>query len=1049
MEGNRTMDKFQNGIWENFGVKPQKQNPRALAVNTVLAGKYLVGPVLGEGGFGITYAGYDLNMETRIAIKEYFPVELVTRDTTRRSAGDSGSVSGGSIPSAKGAFVSGNLASASEPSAGGVSSSGGGSDRVISLSGEKSKTYQQGLKKYVDEARNVSQFADIPGIVSVKDFFYENNTAYIVMEYIEGISLKEYLKQKGGKLSEEESLAILRPVLEALEKVHAAGIVHRDISPDNIMLTFAEEGEAETGQSGVVAVYGNISAVKLIDFGAARMTSKNDQKSLTVILKHGYAPEEQYRSHGEQGPWTDVYAICAVLYRMLTGKVPEPAMDRLFSDGLKRPEELGVKITPAVSEAILRGLAVKKEDRIQSVRELVDALDGKRSKEAKTKRKIWGIMAAIAGAIGILAVSGLGLGNLGRGEMGKNIDIPEKDMTVLDTEGQDTGSMAAEENQVEEGKSAEENLILLEEEEEEAIAFRDPQTVIAEDGSVILLCLPDGSVKAYGDNEEGQCEVENWGDVVAVSANVTQSLGLDANGTVYAAGKNTRGECNVGTWKDIVAVEAGFYASFGLCADGTVVACGDTERYDSEIGSWSNIKAISATPGNEYGLAALDTEGKVFCAGFDQELSEVTGWEDVEHIQLDMIGSMLMLVGLREDGTIVCHNLTEGAELQEYDEEYLQWYEQLETWSDMEQISPKAPACGVKKDGTIVFSEDGLIFGYHMQEESRLKLAGWDNMEAVTATYGSGGVLVTGITRDGQIREFRENSGNTELEDMKNLKWVKVLNGGDGSIIAGTQEGQILTYGSDNFMDYMMTMLPQDGAEKWIGMEGRAVLLAEDGSAYGAGYLGQWKEENVKQAVELWNYAVYDTAAYALLLEDGSVKILSVGPGDPALEGTAFTYEGQFEEIKRKAESWTQVKQLAWNEDFLYGLREDGTVVSTSDKELSFTEARQEIRTFIGKERALIALTEEGVIRFLISNADMETSGMEAAERWENVTDFALGGNHVVGLLADGTVTAAGRNYAGQCDVEDWEDIVYVTAGTCCTIGITTDGELKIAGFLY
>ena len=1049
MEGNRTMDKFQNGIWENFGVKPQKQNPRALAVNTVLAGKYLVGPVLGEGGFGITYAGYDLNMETRIAIKEYFPVELVTRDTTRRSAGDSGSVSGGSIPSAKGAFVSGNLASASEPSAGGVSSSGGGSDRVISLSGEKSKTYQQGLKKYVDEARNVSQFADIPGIVSVKDFFYENNTAYIVMEYIEGISLKEYLKQKGGKLSEEESLAILRPVLEALEKVHAAGIVHRDISPDNIMLTFAEEGEAETGQSGVVAVYGNISAVKLIDFGAARMTSKNDQKSLTVILKHGYAPEEQYRSHGEQGPWTDVYAICAVLYRMLTGKVPEPAMDRLFSDGLKRPEELGVKITPAVSEAILRGLAVKKEDRIQSVRELVDALDGKRSKEAKTKRKIWGIMAAIAGAIGILAVSGLGLGNLGRGEMGKNIDIPEKDMTVLDTEGQDTGSMAAEENQVEEGKSAEENLILLEEEEEEAIAFRDPQTVIAEDGSVILLCLPDGSVKAYGDNEEGQCEVENWGDVVAVSANVTQSLGLDANGTVYAAGKNTRGECNVGTWKDIVAVEAGFYASFGLCADGTVVACGDTERYDSEIGSWSNIKAISATPGNEYGLAALDTEGKVFCAGFDQELSEVTGWEDVEHIQLDMIGSMLMLVGLREDGTIVCHNLTEGAELQEYDEEYLQWYEQLETWSDMEQISPKAPACGVKKDGTIVFSEDGLIFGYHMQEESRLKLAGWDNMEAVTATYGSGGVLVTGITRDGQIREFRENSGNTELEDMKNLKWVKVLNGGDGSIIAGTQEGQILTYGSDNFMDYMMTMLPQDGAEKWIGMEGRAVLLAEDGSAYGAGYLGQWKEENVKQAVELWNYAVYDTAAYALLLEDGSVKILSVGPGDPALEGTAFTYEGQFEEIKRKAESWTQVKQLAWNEDFLYGLREDGTVVSTSDKELSFTEARQEIRTFIGKERALIALTEVGVIRFLISNADMETSGMEAAERWENVTDFALGGNHVVGLLADGTVTAAGRNYAGQCDVEDWEDIVYVTAGTCCTIGITTDGELKIAGFLY
>ena len=160
-------------------------------------------------------------------------------------------------------------------------------------------------------------------------------------------------------------------MLEALEKVHEAGIVHRDISPDNIMLTFAGEE-------------GAISVVRLIDFGAARMTAKNDQKSLTIILKHGYAPEEQYRSHGEQGPWTDVYALCAVLYRMLTGTVPEPAMDRLFSDSLKRPEELGADVSPAVSEAIMRGLAVKKENRIQTMRELSDSLyAGKKLKKAE------------------------------------------------------------------------------------------------------------------------------------------------------------------------------------------------------------------------------------------------------------------------------------------------------------------------------------------------------------------------------------------------------------------------------------------------------------------------------------------------------------------------------------------------------------------------------------------------------------------------------------------------------------------------------------------
>ena len=150
----------QKKICKSFNLKTDKQNPRCLAVNTVLAGKYLVGPVLGEGGFGITYAGYDLNMETRIAIKEYFPVELVTRDTTRRSTDGGGEAFGRAA------------SDGSEPSAGRISASGGGSDRVISLSGEKSKTYQQGLKKYVDEARNVSRFSGIPGIVSVKDFFY-------------------------------------------------------------------------------------------------------------------------------------------------------------------------------------------------------------------------------------------------------------------------------------------------------------------------------------------------------------------------------------------------------------------------------------------------------------------------------------------------------------------------------------------------------------------------------------------------------------------------------------------------------------------------------------------------------------------------------------------------------------------------------------------------------------------------------------------------------------------------------------------------------------
>ena len=1036
-----------------------QQNPRCLPSDTILAGKYLVGKVLGEGGFGITYMGYDLNMKTRVAIKEYFPVELVTRDTTRRSAGDGGAVSGGSVSgsSAPGAFVSGGSdASAGDASSSGVSSSGGGSDRVISLNGEKSKTYQQGLKKYVDEARNVSQFAGIPGIVSVKDFFYENNTAYIVMEYIEGISLKEYLKQKGGKLSEEESFAILRPVLEALEKVHAAGIVHRDISPDNIMLTFAEEGKAGTGQSGVAAVYGNISAVKLIDFGAARMTSKNDQKSLTIILKHGYAPEEQYRSHGEQGPWTDVYALCAVLYRMLTGKVPESAMDRLFSDGLKRPEELGAKVSPAVSEAIMRGLAVKKEKRIQSVRELMDALyTGKKlKKRGSGKLSRPALIAAAAAGTLILAVAAVGIGTAIRSGNGMRTEEAGTDQggvsgAVQDGQLQNAGQGGADgqtqnpdggnaspDNASGTDRTGEENTVLLEEEEEAEIAFYSPQNAIAGNiQSPILMCLPDGSVKAFGDNVTGQCRVDGWGDVVAVSGNVTQSLGLDANGTVYAAGDNSMGECDVETWSDIVAVAAGFYASFGLKADGTVVGCGDVERYSEALESWKDIRAIAAYPGNNYGLVGLDWNGNTFYAGFEQELPQVTGWEDVEQISMNQRGEQLMLAGIRKDGSVVSYRLTVDEESHEYDE--------LETWTEMKQFSMNTPALGVRSDGTVVCSSDA---GEAVQAE----LASWSGMEAVTAIDQSGGVYVVGITQDGEIREYRENMGNTPLEEMKDLKWVHVLPDEAGSIAAETADGRILTYGQDWILPMLETGLREMGAEPGLlsGMEGRRTFYSEDGNVYGIGYgdRSSWKETGVKQVEELWDYAVYQGRAigvYALLSEDGKVRIHVV---DDGTAGSGLDQEERLEKIK-EAESWTDIIQLGWDGYNLYGLHGDGSVSCTSDAAVS--ENGQPVKKLEGKQDVLAGLTEDARIIFLHSNEEAEEMGLEAAGLWENVADFVLGDSHIVGLLSDGTVTAAGSNHAGQCDVEDWENIVFLTAGRNCTLGITADGDLKIAGSLY
>ena len=200
-------------------------------------------------------------------------------------------------------------------------------------------------------------------MVSVNDFFYENGTAYLVMEYIQGKSLKKYMKECNGTLPEAKVLEIMRPILDALAQIHKQGIIHRDISPENIMLS--DSGE-----------------VLLIDFGAARTATGAETKSLTVLLKHGYAPVEQYQTKGKQGPWTDIYAVCATMYRMLSGILPDEAVERMVQDNLVPLEKLnrngdGILVSHHVSAAIQKGLAVRPENRYQNVEKLITDLYGK------------------------------------------------------------------------------------------------------------------------------------------------------------------------------------------------------------------------------------------------------------------------------------------------------------------------------------------------------------------------------------------------------------------------------------------------------------------------------------------------------------------------------------------------------------------------------------------------------------------------------------------------------------------------------------------------
>lgn len=284
-----------------------------LPQNTMLQKRYRINSVLGEGGFGITYSGWDVTLNIPIAIKEYYPSGLVTRSVTL-----------------------------------------GKTTQVIPVSTAKYGTqFRDGIDRVLDEARRMAKFRNMPGIVGIYDFFKANNTAYIVMEYIEGVTLDVYCKK--NNMDNTTLFNMLVPIMDALQSLHNEGIIHRDISPDNIMVD--KEGN-----------------FKLLDFGAARGYSEENATTMSVILKKSYAPEEQFRTKGKQGPWTDVYALGATIYELITGKTPPTSIDRLVEDEIVDIRDLAPSLTKGQAEAIMTALAVRQKDRWQSIGEFKLAL---------------------------------------------------------------------------------------------------------------------------------------------------------------------------------------------------------------------------------------------------------------------------------------------------------------------------------------------------------------------------------------------------------------------------------------------------------------------------------------------------------------------------------------------------------------------------------------------------------------------------------------------------------------------------------------------------
>ena len=321
-------------------------NTRCLKPGVILKERYKIEEVIGAGGFGITYRAWDPLLQAYIAIKEYYPSGIATRSVD--------------------------------------------SSKVCVPVGNEQKEYHRGLVRFLKEAQDVARFQAEPNIVSIYDYLEENDTAYMVMEYLHGCTLKRYVLDHRGRLDTDHIIHICLSVLDALAVVHASDMIHRDISPENIFI--CED-----------------LTVKLIDFGAAKQVYLDGEQTMSVVLKPGYAPPEQYVKKDKQGPWTDIYALGATLYFAATGEKPEESFGRALEDTIKPVCAVNPEIPMYLSKVIMQAMSVKIEDRYTTVEAMREALlDGANQGEVRsiytipkssipkrylqTGKKLWGIV---------------------------------------------------------------------------------------------------------------------------------------------------------------------------------------------------------------------------------------------------------------------------------------------------------------------------------------------------------------------------------------------------------------------------------------------------------------------------------------------------------------------------------------------------------------------------------------------------------------------------------------------------------------------------------
>ena len=911
-----------------------------LPVNTILNGRYVIGKVLGAGGFGITYIGYDLKLDSKVAIKEYYPSGAANRSISLT---------------------------------------------VIPTVAANGNPFEIGKSRFLKEAKTLSEFVGDGNIVTLRDYFEEYGTAYIVMEYLEGEDLSHYAK-KHGRFEFSEALDLLEPVMLVLDEVHKKGLIHRDISPSNIMVL-------------------NNGKVKVLDFGSARLQNTSGELSLSVMLKPGYAPMEQYSTHGEQGSWTDVYAMSATIYKLITGKTPPSSTDRLMEDKLEPPSKLGIIITPAQENALMHGLALKPADRTQTMAELAKELrdglavsdkkpedKGEPKKPAKSKKKSLLIIAAAVLAVLALCV------------------VVPKAMTTAAVPAEQSGTdITAAPADSSSESTPDEKLNLT---AETAALHRD--TTVNGGIQLIVGLQPDGTVVAGGNNGYGQgygqCDVSDWTDIVAVSAGEFHTAGLKSDGTVVAVGDNQVGQCDVSDWSDIVAVDAGHDHTVGLKSDGTVVVTGNNLRGQYDVSDWTDIVAVSA---GAYHIVGLKADGTVIIVTSETYgRCEVSDWTDIVAVS----AGEDYTVGLKSDGTVVADGMDNFGE------------RDVSDWTGIIAVSAgDHHTVGLKSNGTVVAE------GYN--NYGQCDVADWADIIAVSAadeyTIGlkSDGTVVVAGNKDfcgfniGNLSKWKLSlPGETSVKTYVSHSET-TISAGDGSCLGVKPDGTVVAKGDNDdgecdVLDWTDIVAVSAGSKHTVG-------LKSDGTVVAVG-----ENEDGQCDVSGWTDIVAVSA--------GAVHTVGL-KSDGTVVAVGLTGHGQCD-----ISDWADITAVSAGSFHTVGLKSDGTVVAVgmNDEGQCDVSGWTDIVAVSADYSQTVGVKADGTV---VAAGYNEYGACDVSD-WEDIVAVSTSYWHTVGLKSDGTVVAVGNNRYGPCDVSGWTDIVVVSAGDRFTVGLKTDGTVVAVG---